>query len=191
MLFSSLPIEELDGKTILLSAESATSINLLKILLSKRYNCTCSFQVTSETTLSALKDAPAMLLIGDSALRAVSESSAVRVYDLGDIWNQWTGLPFVFALWLTTRAAVEQHGDELHRLAQQLRQAKLHALQHLEEIAALSQEKSWMGQDRLMNYWKVLSYDLSESHISGLKLFYTYAAELQLIAVAPELAFLS
>lgn len=191
MLFSSLPIEELDGKTILLSSESATSVNLLKILLSKRYNCTCSFQVTSETTLAALEGAPAMLLIGDSALRAVPECSAVRVYDLGDIWYQWTGLPFVFALWLTTRAAVEQHGDELHRLAQQLRQAKLHALKHLEEIATLSQEKGWMGQERLLNYWTVLSYDLSASHISGLKLFYEYAAELGLITAAPQLAFLS
>jgi len=191
MLFSTLPIEELDGKTVLLSSESATSVNLLKILLRKCYSCTSSFVVTGETTLSVLKEAPAVLLIGDAALRAAKESSDNYVYDLGEIWYQWTGLPFVFALWLTTRSAVDQHGDELHRLALQLRQAKLHALEHLEGIAAVSLEKEWMGLERLLDYWNVLSYDLSESHIRGLNLFYQLAAELELIPSAPKLAFLT
>jgi chorismate dehydratase len=191
MLFSTLPIEELDDKTVLLSSESATSVNLLKILLRKCYSCTSSFVVTGETTLSVLMEAPAVLLIGDAALRAAKVSSDYYVYDLGEIWYQWTGLPFVFALWLTTRSAVDQHGDELHRLALQLRQAKLHALEHLECIAADSLEKEWMGLDRLLDYWNVLSYDLSESHISGLNLFYQLAAELELIPSVPKLAFLT
>src|ERR1039457_539517 len=77
MLFSSLPIEDLDGKTVLLSSESATSVNLLKILLKKRYGCTSTFRVTGESSLSAIRDVPALLLIGDSALRAVQERSAI------------------------------------------------------------------------------------------------------------------
>jgi chorismate dehydratase len=191
ILFSTVPIEDLNGKTVLLSSESATSVNLLKIVLRKCFGSTSSFLVTGKSTLAALKEAPAVLLIGDAALRAVQESSAVHVYDLGEIWYQWTGLPFVFALWLTTRTAVEQHGDELHRLARQLCLAKFHALEHLEGIAEVSPEKEWLGQERLVEYWNVLSYDLSEFHIRGLNLFYQLAAELNLIAAAPELAFLT
>lgn len=190
MLFSALPLEALNGRTVLLSSESATSVNLLKILLGKRYGMDCTFQVTSDTTLAPLSHAPAMLLIGDAALRAVQESSEIHVYDLGELWFQWTGLPFVFALWLTTRTAVERHGGELHRLAGQLRQSKTHALEHLQEIAAVSPEREWMGQKGLLEYWNVLSYDLNGEHIRGLKLFFQYAAELGLIDAAPELAFL-
>lgn len=191
MLFSSLPIEDLNGKKVLLSSESATSVNLLKILLRKRYGISNTFQVTPATTLSALKEAPALLLIGDAALRAVHESAAVHVYDLGEIWYQWTGLPFVFALWLTTRSAVEEQGEELRCLVRQLHYAKIHALEHLAEIAAVSAEKEWMGTERLLDYWNVLSYDLGELHIRGLNRFYQLAAELELIAAAPALAFLT
>jgi len=193
MLFSLRPVHELDGNVVLLSSESATSVNLLKILLKKYFNCSCTFQVTSETSLSCLtaKNTPAMLLIGDSALRAAQQSSGFHVYDLGEIWFQWTGLPFVFALWLTSRAALEHHGDELLRLSGQLCRAKLHSLEHLEKIAALSPEKEWLGQERLLEYWKVLSYDLSDQHLKGLNLFYRYAEEMGLIDAAPELSFLS
>jgi len=47
-----------------------------------------------------------------------------------------------------------------------------------------------MGRERLLEYWKVLSYDLTERHIEGLKLFFTFAAELGLIKSVPELVFL-
>lgn len=190
LLFSSIPIENLGGRTVLLSSESATSINLLKILLGKHYGCTCSFQVTEQTTLSALDDAPALLLIGDAALRAAQTASDVYVYDLGELWYRWTGTPFVFALWLTSRDAVKRHGSELRRLACQLREAKIHSVNNLEQIVATAPENAWMGREGLLDYWKVLSYDLTELHIKGLKLFFRLAAESGLIASAPELAFL-
>jgi len=191
LLFSSTPIESLDGRTILLSSESATSVNLLKIILGKFYGLCCSFRVTDQTTLSALNDEPALLLIGDAALHAAQESSGLYVYDLGKIWFLRTGTPFVFALWLTSRQAVERHGCELRRLAIQLRQAKIHAVNSLERIVAAAPENVWMGREGLLEYWKVLSYDLGPWHIEGLNLFFRLAAESGLIASAPELAFLS
>ena len=47
LLFSRVPIEELDGQEILLSAESATSVNLLRILMNKRFGHTCRYTVSS------------------------------------------------------------------------------------------------------------------------------------------------
>jgi chorismate dehydratase len=193
LLFSSTAIEDLDGRTVLLSSESATSVNLLKILLARRYGCSCSFEVTQQTGLSALEpdDAAALLLIGDAALHAAQTASGLYIYDLGEIWYKWTGTPFVFALWLTSRSAVERHGSQLRRLALQLRQAKIHAVNSLELIAGTAAENVWMGREGLLEYWKVLSYDLDERHVEGLKLFFRLAAEAGLIASAPELAFLA
>jgi len=62
LLFSRVPVEELDGREILLSAESATSVNLLRILLSKRFGHSCRYTVSSGPLTEALRTSPAMLL---------------------------------------------------------------------------------------------------------------------------------
>lgn len=190
LLFSRLTIGELDGREVLLTAESATSVNLLKILLKMRYGCACSFRVTDRPLAGALREAPAVLLIGDAALRAARAAADTYVYDLGELWYAWTGTPFVFALWLACRDAALKQGEELRRLARLFRQAKSHALANLERIAASSPEAGWMGYEPLMEYWRVLSYDLTGEHIEGLKRFFGLAAGMGLIERAPELVFL-
>jgi len=190
LLFSLKPIEELDGSTVLLSAESATSVNLLKILLKKRFSCNCYYKTTNLNSVEALEDTQALLLIGDSALHAAQCGPAVLVYDLGALWYDWTGTPFVFALWLVSKDAFLRSESELLTLANRFVAAKRYAMANLDKIVDESPEKSWMGRERLLEYWKVLSYDLTERHIEGLKLFFTFAAELGLIKSVPELVFL-
>jgi len=95
-----------------------------------------------------------------------------------------------FALWLASRETFQRNAEELLTISDRFVAAKKHAMANLGKIADQAQEKLWMGRDRLLDYWKVLSYDLSDQHIDGLKLFYRYAAELDLIAAAPELKFL-
>jgi len=191
LLFSSVPIEELDGREVLLTAESATSVNLLKILLKQRYGCRCTFRVSDSSLGAALGEAPAVLLIGDTALRGLTAASGARVYDLGELWYDWTGTPFVFALWLASRKAFDTHTDELRRLAGQLRTAKAHALANLDRIADVSPDADWMGRERLLQYWRSnLSYDLGRDHCEGLNRFFSLAAGMGLIEQAPELVFL-
>lgn len=190
LLFSRKSIETLDGCKVLLSAESATSVNLLKILLQKRYAVGCTFQSTPITSLEALNSSDALLLIGDAALKAAQTVNDIYVYDLGELWFDWTGTPFVFALWLVSREAFQRNAEELLTISNRFVTAKQHAMANLDKIADQAQERLWMGRDRLWEYWKVLSYDLSDQHIAGLNLFYQYAAELDLISAAPELKFI-
>ncbi len=191
LLFSAVPIEKLDGKTVQLSSESATSVNLLKILLKLRFGCECAFRVTSLNLESALEQTPALLLIGDPALRAVLSKPQLYVYDLGEIWYQWTGKPFVFALWLASREAALRECAGMFDFVRHLRLAKQYALQHLEQIADTSPDAVWMGRERLLSYWRhSISYDLTEDHLDGLRRFFRHAAELGLIDAAPELAML-
>lgn len=191
LLFSNRPVETLDGATVLLSSESATSVNLLKILLKLRYGCTCSFAVTDMGLEQALEKSSALLLIGDSALKAAIAKPELHIYDLGNLWYQWTGKPFVFALWFASRAAVARDGAAMSAFVGQLRQAKEYAMEHLEQIAATSPDAQWIGAERLLSYWRhSLSYDLTEDHLDGLRRFYRNAAELGLISAAPELEML-
>ncbi|MFA7405706.1 MAG: menaquinone biosynthesis protein [Pelobacteraceae bacterium] len=190
LLFSKVPVEKLDGRKILLSSESATSVNLLKILLSQRFNCSCNFVVSQQSSTVSDDDSAALLLIGDSALRASMEHPVEFVYDLGEMWYEWTGYPFVFALWLCRNEIAE--GVELKSLARQLVQAKQLVPEHLEQIATEAKEACWMGHDRLMSYWrKNISYNLDERAKTGLMLYYSKCFENRLISSAPMLNFAS
>ena len=192
LLFSRIPIEKLDGQSVLLSSESATSVNLLRILIKKRFGCSCSFNVSEQPLENALREAPAMLLIGDAALRASFLKTDLRVYDLGELWHEWTGLPFVFALWFCTRRAALERTLEVTHLACQLVLAKDRACTDLERIAQSSSEAAWMGRECLITYWRDnISYDLEEEHLEGLRLFYRYCVELGLLPAEPGLHFLA
>lgn len=188
LLFSKLPVEQLDGGKILLSSESATSVNLLKILLAQRFGCSCSYEVAPPGTTGADGESSAILLIGDSALRTSLAESDLLVYDLGELWYSWTGYPFVFALWLCRNEVAET--DELQTLARQLVQAKERVPGLLEQIASSAKEACWMRHDRLLAYWRDnISYQLDERAQAGLMLYYTKCYENGLISAVPELHF--
>lgn len=189
LLFSKIPIDKLNGCKILLSSESATSVNLLKILMKQLYCCNCSYEVTTSGLNDALDDAPALLLIGDSALRASVHGLEVSVYDLGEIWNDWTGLPFVFALWLCRKEVSEN--EEMLELSRHLIQAKHLTPLDFERIAILAEDLKWMSPDLLSSYWqKNISYNLDQRSVSGLITFYEKCSELNLIGAVPAIRYL-
>jgi chorismate dehydratase len=191
LLLSRLPLEELDGHSVLLSSESATSVNLLKVLLARRFGCTCSYAQTSLPFDEALQQASAVLLIGDAALRASLQKPDVHIYDLGDLWHNWTGLPFVFALWLCTLSTAHTHPEEIGDLSQLLLNAKELSRSNLESVADQALEASWMGRHRLVQYWREnISYELGPRHLEGLNMFFRYCVELGLLPFEPTLHFL-
>lgn len=190
LLFSRVPIEELDSSLVLLSSESATSVNLLKILLSKRFGISCRYAQHAGGLDDALSDAPALLLIGDTALRESLRNHSYWVYDLGSMWREWTGLPFVFALWLCRCEAAEKSGEEVRRLVTDFSAAKAAARQNLQIIAERSHDADWMGVERLVSYWQEnISYDLDTRHCESLSLFFRYCTELGLLPSEPPLRF--
>lgn len=189
LLFSRLPITELDGQPVGLTTDSATSVNLLKVLLAKGYGFRNAFLPSSAPLRAALAHTPALLLIGDAALKAAKQAEGLFVYDLGELWYRFTGLPFVFALWLVTRRAIEGRCEELALLRERLICAKQYAYGRYGEIAARCEERSWMENGELETYWQTISYDLTPDHLRGVVTFFAYAAELGLLAAEPEIRF--
>src|SRR5512136_426504 len=134
LLFSRMPIESLNSHAIGLTAESDTSVNLLRIIMAKGYGFSNQFQRTILPLREALRSFSALLLIGDAALRERGEARDLYVYDLGELWHEVTGLPFVFALWIVTREAAEMKAREVKSLGEQLLEAKRLAYDSYEEI---------------------------------------------------------
>ena len=98
-LFSNLPIEDIN--TIYLDYQSRTSIELLKILLKAYWKinpCLLNSKIGFEEKIN---NNEAVLVIGD---RAFNLRNKYRFnYDLSEIWYKLTGLPFVFAVWVTNK----------------------------------------------------------------------------------------
>ena len=187
-LFSRVPIEELDRCPIGLSAESDTSVNLLKVLLARKYGFNNSFERTSLPIGEALSSYPALLLIGDAALKAAA-TGEYRGYDLGELWHSFTGLPFVFALWIVRREAARAKPAELSALCRQLIAAKNIAYASYPEIAASCPEREWLAAGDLVDYWRTISYELTPAHLDGARCFFRHAFELGLIPSLPVLRF--
>lgn len=190
LLFSKLPIDSLDGASIGLTSESETSVILLKILLSLKFSFANSYSRVEviDRTLSPEHDA--LLLIGDRALLAAAQERSGYVYDLGELWYEFTGRPFVFALWLLREDAFMKSAEAVYLLQERLVSSKNIAMESFAEIAATLKQTIWTNSDFLINYWRVISYDLTQDHIEGLKLFYHYAAECGFIDAEPQLRIL-
>src|SRR5439155_562110 len=108
-LFSRRTVGQLDGRTVLLSASSRTSVALLELLCREVWHIRPKFaEARAEAQdLDALAALPheAVLVIGDAALKLAAAGTYPHRYDLGDEWKRWTGKPFVFAVWAARRAA--------------------------------------------------------------------------------------
>ena len=98
-LFSEVPLGEI--KTILLDYQSRTSVALLKILLRKHWKTEPDLIDVKEEFQDRIQGSTAGLVIGDRALEI--RSKYPYVYDLGLAWKQMTGLPFVFAAWVSVK----------------------------------------------------------------------------------------
>ena len=188
MLFSNQPIAALDGAEIGLTSDSATSVILLKIILNKYLKFQNTFTVTNKSVAEGLKEFSALLLIGDHALsESLADHSGCFVYDMGSLWHQYTGLPFVFALWLVREDIYRKSGDEVAAFKGRLLAAKYKSLESFDKIAEICKVNTGLSRNVLMNYWRTISYDLTSEHIAGLRLFFKSAYECSLIDAEPPL----
>ena len=120
LLFSNHGWKDLDGKTIGIIDDTATSVKLLQVLLEKRYGSKAIF-LRMNSGVNDYTQYDAVLLIGDEALRSRKYGLAgfEIVYDLASEWYEWKRLPFVFAIWAVQKTMTQDKKDELKEIIQQ------------------------------------------------------------------------
>lgn len=110
-LFSEVPIEEI--KEVLLDYQSRTSVALAKILLKDYWKIQPKLIDAGPNFLSSVKGTTAAVIIGDRALEQRKRSP--YIYDLGEAWQQHTGLPFVFAAWVSNKKLPEDFIESFNK----------------------------------------------------------------------------
>jgi chorismate dehydratase len=158
-------------RTLALDEGSRTSAALAQILLEALAEATPDCVPLPIGSGLNRTDADAVLLIGDRAMRPVATES-VDVWDLGEKWTAWTGLPFVFAMWVA-RSDVDNA-----ELAEVLSAARDRGLRHLSEIAAAEASKLGIGADLATRYLRDnLHFTLGDAEIRGLRRYAELCAE--------------
>ena len=161
-------------RTLALDEGSRTSVALVQVLLKKRLGIVPElhpFPIGSD--LDQL-DTDAVLIIGDRAMH-VDKSQFEETWDLGQQWVDWTGLPFVFAMW-TARADSEV---DLGPIEAALSASRDQGVQHLEKIAAQHATELGISQQQCEVYLRDhLYFYLGEQERQGLELFRQYVDEL-------------
>jgi chorismate dehydratase len=177
-LFARRPVEELNEAPVLRSASSRTSILLLELLCRHRWHVTPRFATVraEPPDLGALAQFPheAVLVIGDAALLLAAQGVYPVEIDLGQVWKEWTGLPFVFAVWAARRA-----GDaaEVRRLHAQLLESRAWGLAHLDLLADQAWATTGIPHRVCRAYLGDLDYGFSYRHLAGLTDFFRRLAQ--------------
>lgn len=174
ILFSKIPIDRLRDKTILVTDQSDTSIMQLEIIMNVFLELNIKTIRSNLSLYQGLEGYPAYLLIGDDAMSFAHLDKELYLYDLGQLWQEYTGLPFVYALWIVRKDVFPDKKELIDKLKSALDDIKTRFLQDPSSIAHLPEIANIIGRDMVVEYWKSLSYDLNEEHKEGLRLFKKY-----------------
>ncbi len=189
LLVSRYPLDQLSGKNVLFNSESETSVALLKLLFIWMGVCPVYSKKRFNKTDDIDKKVSAFLIIGDSALIGNWDFSFKYVYDLGDKWNQFTNLPFVFALWVVQKDFAEKNPDIVAKYIYLFKKSKKIGLSNLNTIAKKISEKLPINFEDGKSYYNKLNYDLDEIHLKGLEKFYESLLNEKIIQNRVELNF--
>jgi chorismate dehydratase len=176
MLFSKRPASDLGGERVLVSRSSMTSVALLEMLFRQVWRCRPSFVAGDAELIDVARFADeaheARLVIGDAALLLRghdNDESYPFAYDLGLEWKRWTGLPFVFAVWVAQRSTAVPDAVRVHT---GLLASRDWGVGHLEPLAEQAATATGVPQATCLEYLSGLDYGLSYGHLAGLTEFY-------------------
>lgn len=175
LLFSTLPVKELDGRTIVLTGQSETSVNLVRIILEEFYKVKPVYIVGDAYREDCDKtEAAAVLAIGDDALRLKLENRYPVELDLSQTWYEHTGLPFVFSVCAVRQDFLDTSADIARAIRETFVQCRVEGMRRMGEICDRVARRIPMDCDMCSAYLNGIEHDFGEKKQQGLSLFFDY-----------------
>jgi chorismate dehydratase len=167
MLYSEVPLTDIT--TVLLDYQSRTSVTLVKILAKHFWKITPVWENTTEHFETKVTGSTAAVIIGDRTFGL--ENKFAYSYDLAEEWEKLTGLPFVFACWVSDKKLPDSFINEFNA-ALKFGIDNRNAL-----IAQLIKENNYKT-DIAYYLNEQIKYDFNEERKKALNLFLEYMKEL-------------
>jgi chorismate dehydratase len=159
-----------DVRTVALDASSRTSVALTKIIFREFLGFEPDWRVSAPDASKMLAESDCALIIGDPALRLADSDH--RVFDLAGLWNQYTGLGFVFAMWMS-----RQKKSPIDFAA-----ARDEGLAHVDDIVSNYLSEIALAREEMRAYLtQNICYSVDEKMRQGMELYFKLAREHQLI----------
>lgn len=172
---------------VCLSTASATSTALLKVLWAQKWGLPEPDWREVEPGAGLATGRPFME-IGNVALRHfVHQPAGYHVVDLATQWVEWTGLPFVFAVWIVRRGLPLASRQLLQTLQRNIAAITAELDTHFENLSRLPDLPGWLTSPDLLRYWRAMNYDLGPREQAGLALFGERCASQGLLPGMPGL----
>lgn len=164
-LFSEVPLNEITH--IYLDHHSRTSVQLIKVLAQRHFHISPEWIPATEGYIDLINGKVAGVVIGDRAFALLNRFSVV--IDLAEEWKSLTGLPFVFACWVSTIPLAEGFLNELN-------DALAFGVLHREEAV---RQRTETDADHLVRYVnECISYPLDDRKREALRLFSSWSSNL-------------
>jgi chorismate dehydratase len=173
LLLSDVPLDEI--KTILLDYQSRTSVMLTRVLAKNHWKISPAWEKTSEGYEAKINSGIAGVVIGDRAL--LLKNKFKYAYDLSQEWKNLTGLPFVFACWVSNCELESKFLTDFN-------EALKDGLKRIPEISEL-EKSSVLSAEVIRDYLThSIDFNLNEEKRQALKLFLKMADELNMAEIS-------
>ncbi|AEA46220.1 menaquinone biosynthetic enzyme MqnA/MqnD family protein [Archaeoglobus veneficus] len=171
-------MKELDESPIAVTADTMTSVNLLRIILGEKGLKNRLVFTDSGKASDLLEICKHALVIGDEAIKARMIYRVVM--DLGEEWYELTGLPMVFGISSSLQEVDANSVDAM------LFKSIDWGLKNMEEVVSEAATKFSMPPEFLEEYFKTLSYRMGNAERRGLKTFEEMCRESGIVRVRQE-----
>ena len=158
-LFSKVPMDQIEK--VYLDYQSRTSVALAKILFKHYWKKEVEFLTPTEGYMDHINGTTAGIIIGDRALASLDKFE--YIFDLGSAWKAYSGLPFVFAAWVSNKSIPLEFMEAFDT-------ANAYGLAHLDEVIALIPANEQVV-DLHKYYTKNISYSMTDEKKKGLESF--------------------
>jgi len=173
-----------DIQLVLADRGSRSSVALLKVLFHELSGSCPTFQETEPRTDQLPEPGQGVLVIGDRCFEFErhlnnQSQSDLEFLDLGRMWTDYTGLPFVFAAWAVSPCFEDRFGSAgIKEIKDLLLTARDHGLQNLTSLAEKAAHDGQLGHQgeattAAIDYYfrNSLRYELAEDELAGMTRF--------------------
>ncbi len=185
-LYQRAPFDQV--RTVALDASSRSAHTLTRLLYAARYGQRPEFITRPPDLRAMLSEVEAALLIGNPCLQANVllegggwDGPAVRSLDLGAEWTEFTGLPFVWAVWAA------KADRPLGELTEMLQRSLAWGLERRQELADRGAAELSIGQELARRYvGEIIRYQMGDAELGGARRFAELCREHQVLLDTAE-----
>ncbi|MFH8566915.1 menaquinone biosynthetic enzyme MqnA/MqnD family protein [Streptomyces sp. NPDC017993] len=174
VIVSQKPLDQLDGARVALGSTSRTSVRLAQLLLAEKVGVRPDYYTCPPDLGLMMQEADAAVLIGDAALRANLHDGprlGLEVHDLGQMWKEWTGLPFVFAVWAARRDYLEREPLVVRKVHEAFLASRDLSLEEVGKVAEQAARWETFDEPVLERYFTTLDFRFGPDQLRGVTEF--------------------